>query len=148
MSRYPQRFSSYNPRFSFSDGRSLPLRYINPSHYLRIWPDQCKIIFRLSRSSLLSFHLSSLWCPVCKFHSQKSFIRLIYDIFSFSFSLSLFTRSIRWSLARSLSRPVSLYKVAAVIKLATGSPIVNAARIEWTIAAAVCLLALNAQTAG
>ncbi|KIM46986.1 hypothetical protein M413DRAFT_422590 [Hebeloma cylindrosporum] len=70
------------------------------------------------------------------------------NIQTLTFVVTLISSFITLVSGLCLSRPVSLYKVAAVIKLATGSPIRDVARIEWTIAAAVCLLALNAQTAG
>ncbi|KDR80028.1 hypothetical protein GALMADRAFT_222940 [Galerina marginata CBS 339.88] len=82
-------------------------------------------------------------------HNQSlTMVVTLISSFIAAVSSFLFTRAIRWSLARSLARPVSLYKVAATIRLATGSPIRDPSRLEWSIAAAVCLLALNAQTAG
>ncbi|KDR80026.1 hypothetical protein GALMADRAFT_265230 [Galerina marginata CBS 339.88] len=60
----------------------------------------------------------------------------------------LYTRAIRYALARILSEPVTLYTVTSALKVATQSPIFNVAHLEWTIGALVCALAVGGQTAG
>ncbi|KAF8155742.1 hypothetical protein B0H34DRAFT_508552 [Crassisporium funariophilum] len=63
-------------------------------------------------------------------------------------SAVLYTRAIRYSLARFLGGSVSLFTVASAIKMSQSSPIKNFIRPSWTIGAILCVLVVNAQTAG
>ncbi|KDR80027.1 hypothetical protein GALMADRAFT_136589 [Galerina marginata CBS 339.88] len=82
-------------------------------------------------------------------HSQA--VIMVVTIFSTILSVVssfLYTRAIRYALARILAGPVTLYTVTSAIKVSTQSPIFNVAHLEWTIAAVVCALAVSGQTAG
>ena len=63
-------------------------------------------------------------------------------------SNSLYTRAIRYALARFTATKVSLYAVFGAIKMANSSPIKNFTRPTWTIVSLLCVIAINAQTAG
>jgi len=63
-------------------------------------------------------------------------------------SNSLYTRALRYALARFIATKVSLYAVFGAIKMANSSPIKNFTRPTWTIVSLLCVIAINAQTAG
>lgn len=78
-------------------------------------------------------------------------VATLFASFLSAISGFFYTLSIRYALARFVSRPndsVSLYTMTSGIKLAATSPIFNVRRIEWTLGAVICTLAVNAQTAG
>ncbi|TFK73516.1 hypothetical protein BDN72DRAFT_919749 [Pluteus cervinus] len=60
----------------------------------------------------------------------------------------LYSRAIRHLLTISLTKPVSLFAITSVIRVAGKSPIKNFKRPAWTVASIICALALSAQTAG
>ncbi|KAF8654736.1 hypothetical protein AX16_003391 [Volvariella volvacea WC 439] len=60
----------------------------------------------------------------------------------------LYSHAIRYTVAMSLSQPMSLFALAASMKIAGKSPILDFQRWKWTIAALVCVAALSTQTAG
>ncbi|TFK73336.1 hypothetical protein BDN72DRAFT_197586 [Pluteus cervinus] len=60
----------------------------------------------------------------------------------------LYANSIKYAVAMSLSQPVSLFTLTSCIRVAGKSPITNFVRPYWTLAAAICAVALSTQTAG
>ena len=139
--------SSSSKHFSlFLDGPSSRSRVANPLPSPHILPPLRREMRNLS-----------LWLQLFSHHSYLRSLACEYALLfapSLRFliaGLSLYTRSIRYALARFVSQPndsVSLNTMTSGIKLAATSPIFNVRRIEWTIGAVICTLAVNAQTAG
>ncbi|KAF8903273.1 hypothetical protein CPB84DRAFT_1823935, partial [Gymnopilus junonius] len=104
-----------------------------------------KSSYRYSKPKPLPINLA-VWA---RDHSQG--VTVIVTIASTVLSATsrfLYARAIRWSLARMLGGPVSLYTMTSSIKIASQSPVFNAAHIEWTIGALISALAVSGHTAG
>ncbi|KAF8649598.1 hypothetical protein AX16_005689 [Volvariella volvacea WC 439] len=59
-----------------------------------------------------------------------------------------YSQAIRYSVAMSLSRPISLFSLSSSLKLAAKGPVLSIRHWKWSLVALVCVVALSAQTAG
>ncbi|TFK73517.1 hypothetical protein BDN72DRAFT_185212 [Pluteus cervinus] len=105
------------------------------------------VFFGITRSQPVSLP-DSLAARARRYPQSVTFTVTLVSTFISIITAFLYSRAIRYALAMSLSRPVSLFTIVSSIRVAGKSPINNFIRPKWTIAAAICAAALSTQTAG
>ncbi|KIM46962.1 hypothetical protein M413DRAFT_23278 [Hebeloma cylindrosporum] len=155
-STYPPKHYSLGPLQAEEPQKlSWRRRYLTPYHVV---PIAVLVVHTLLLVFSWTFFAITITNPVplsvenaikVKLHIQS--VTMVMTLIASSISLVsgiLYTRAIRYSLARFIATKVSLYAVFGAIKMANSSPIKNFTRPSWTIVSLLCVLAINAQTAG
>jgi len=129
-------------------------KYLNPYY---IYPSAVLVLHTLLLIFSWTFYSITISRPVPlrpdlavqardHFQSVTMVVTLLASFISL-ISGTLYTRAIRYALARFIAGGVSLYVVTAATKMAKPSPIKNFRRPLWTISALILALAVNSQTA-